>query len=91
MLPFWSPPTSLEFPVDRIPRFPNGPPTKEITSPELSSTFLLSFASKRDPTKEPSFEKGEKFIHHPRSPNVDGRPTYNEVRPGSSRVPFETD
>jgi hypothetical protein len=33
---------------------------------------------------------GKIFVYHPRSPNVDGRPTYNEVRPGSPRGLFMT-
>jgi hypothetical protein len=68
------------------------PMEKAASSPETKFySFIHSLISKRVPNEETSLEKWGKYlvtVHG--SHNMDERPTYNEVRPGSQRGSFTT-
>jgi len=75
----WSPP----------PCRPSGSPWRE--KPHLRGQWLIhSFISIGVPNKEPSHEKGKNIRSPSTEPHVDGRPTYNGVRPGSPWGSFKT-
>ena len=121
--PFPEPSNYLKkFPVNELPRFPNGPSRRETP---FSRAFFYTFPSKAPanepplhvpqqgpygergfisranglfihsyvkspPVRSPPTKNGENIWSPSTEPHVDGRPTYNGVRPGSPRGPFTT-
>ena len=65
------------------------PMEREVTSPE-TMLYSLIYICQSPPIRSPSTKNEEYIWSSSTEPHVDGRPTYNGVRPGSPRGSFTT-